>query len=214
MSVNRNVRCAWRRPRSSFACSASSLAPSRSKVASAPSSSAVPACSSPDRLYARPSRSRARAVSYGAPTACQSSRPCWRLAPRRPSPSRRAGSGPARRARSRRTRRAPLADLVRVHDGLELAERSARRLQVARRDRDLDLGGSRRTRRQRIPDVRERVCDARDGGVDLALCKPQQCEPGLRVATELVRRCVRLLGAREVSAPCAGSRRSRSARRR
>ncbi len=97
--------------------------------------------------------------------------------------------------------RAPPADLVRVDDLLGLGRRAPRRLEIACRDRDLDVRRQAPEPEQRISRVLETPGYARDRGIDLALREPKQRETRLRLAAQLVRHAVRLLGAREVAAP-------------
>ena len=159
MSVKRNVRRASILPSSSFARSSSSFAPRRSNAASAPSSSTVAPCSSPRaadgdaeqhprlrRLVGRPD---------SLPLVAREAQAARRAVPvllRELDPP--GGDMDVRVERGS----APLADLVRVDDALELLRGLARRLQVARRDRDLDSGGKRAQPVRAAPRRRQAAC--------------------------------------------------------
>ena len=86
---------------------------------------------------------------------------------------------------------------------LELARGGPRGPQVAGGDRDLDLCRKVPEARQRLLDVLQRPRDAGDRGVDLALGEAEEREARLRVASQLVRRAVRLLRSGEVASPAA-----------
>ena len=111
-----------------------------------------------------------------------------------------------------KARRPAAADLVRVHDALELCSRRAGGLQVAGCDRDLDLRGQTREAPERLVEVLEAARDPRHRPVGLALAEPKQREARLRVAPELVRLGVGLLGGGEVAEAAADLARSRSTR--
>ena len=100
-------------------------------------------------------------------------------------------------------RRPTAADLVRVDDLLELVRRRAGRLQVACRNRDLDLRRQTPQARQRLLGIVERAGDSRDRAVDLPLGQAEQGEARLWVEPELVRRSVRLVCSGEVAEPTA-----------
>jgi hypothetical protein len=95
--------------------------------------------------------------------------------------------------------RAAVADLVRVDNLLRLVGRRPRRLRVAGRDRDLDLRRQVAETEQRLLRVLQLSRDPGDGGIDLALREAEERKPRLRLAAELVRHPVRLLGTREVA---------------
>ena len=201
MSVKRNVRRVSAFPRSSFTRSSSSFAPSRSKVASAASSSVVDACSCPDagrrcRAAAAPARSRT----------------ARRRAAIRPVHD--AGTGRGRPVSLGELELAEgvvnggveglgaaITDLVRVDDALELVRGGARGLRVGSGDRDLDLSRQAPQARQGILHLFERARDPRERGVDLALRQAQQRKTGLRVTPQLVRGAIRLFRSREVAPP-------------
>ena len=91
------------------------------------------------------------------------------------------------------------ADLVRVDDLLGLVHGRARRLEIAGGDRDLDLRGKAAEPVERLGCLLERSADPGDCGVHLALGEPDEREPRLRLAPELVRDAVRVLGSRQVT---------------
>ncbi len=95
---------------------------------------------------------------------------------------------------------APLSDLVRVDDLLELLRRGTRGLQVTGCDRDLHQRGKRTQPHERRLDVLQEVRDACDRALDLPLGEAEEREPGLGIPPPLVRGRIRLLGAREVPA--------------
>ena len=82
---------------------------------------------------------------------------------------------------------------------LELVGRRPRRLQVSCGDRDRDARGEMPEPVERLVRVSECARDPADRGVQLALREPEQREPGLRGAAELVRGSVGLLGGGEVT---------------
>ena len=205
MSVKRKVRFAAERPSSSF--DARRVEPRAEPLEGGERAfeldrAAVLVAASAVR--AMPRSIRARAVSYGAPTACHSSRACSKRGDRsRSSPSPRAGSGraPTWTVASKR-RRARFADLVRVDDALAPRPTAARAVSTSPAASAISTCAGRRRRRKSGSAV---SCSVRvipaTAAADLALGEPQEREPRLRVAPELVRRRVRLLGAREVAAP-------------
>ena len=158
--------------------------PSRSNVASAASSSAVAACSSPWRAERDPEQHpRLRRLVRRADLlplvarALQATDRSVRVALGELDPAVREVDGRVER------RRPAAADLVRVDDLLELVRRGARRLQVAGRDRDLDLRGQAPQPRQSGSWASSSARrDPRDRGVDLALGETQEREARLRVA--------------------------------
>ena len=95
---------------------------------------------------------------------------------------------------------ASTTDLVRVDDSVALVGRRAGRLEIACRDRDLDLRRKSAKPEKRLRGVLERARDSRDGRVDLALGESQQREAGLRIPSHLARGAIGLLGACEVAA--------------
>ena len=147
-----------------------------------------------------PSSIRACAVSYGAPTRFHSSRARWR---QRVAPSA-SPSASLIRPEARWTvaskagaRRPPI-----LYESTMLSSsvgRCAGGLQVAGRDRDLDLRGQTRKTPERLVEVLEAARDPRHRPVDLALAEPKQREARLRVAPELVRLGVGLLRGGEVA---------------
>ena len=109
--------------------------------------------------------------------------------------------------------RAPISDLVRVDDLLELVGGGSRGLQVAGGDRDLDLRREPPEAKQRVLRLLQRTRDPGDRGVDLAFGEAQEREARLRLAAQLVRTSgtpPRALRSRRADG---GSRRSRSGRR-
>src|SRR5262249_12209318 len=98
-------------------------------------------------------------------------------------------------------RSAAAAELVRGDELLELGERSARRLQVPRRNGDLDLSRKPPDPSERLLGLGERTRDPRDGRVELPFGEVEERKAGLRRGAELVRPRVGLLGGREVAQP-------------
>ena len=108
---------------------------------------------------------------------------------------------PARDVCDRVERRgAAAAYLVRVDDPVDLVRRRASRLQVVRRDGDLHERGEHAEPQHGGFHLVESVPDAGERAVHLALRQSQEAEPGLHRASPFVRRPVRLLRAREVTA--------------
>ncbi len=69
---------------------------------------------------------------------------------------------------------ASITDLVLIDDAVALVRCRASRLEVAGRDRDLDLSRKTPEAEERLGRFVERARDPCDGGVDLAFGKPEQ----------------------------------------
>ena len=84
----------------------------------------------------------------------------------------------------------------------ELAELEACRprfLDLARGERDLDLGGEQRRPLERLRDLGVRAADRRERGLGLSLREAKLREAGLRLPAEPARLAVRLLGGVELA---------------
>ena len=97
-------------------------------------------------------------------------------------------------------RRAPVADLVGVHDLLQLGGGRAGRLGIARGERDLDTGRQRPHPLQGLLELLERAGDPGHGALEVALRELEERQAGLRNAAVLVRRPERVVGRRELAA--------------
>ena len=101
-------------------------------------------------------------------------------------------------------RRGPaLADLVRVDRLLHLVRCRARRLQIACRNRDLDLRGEPAEPEEGALCFLQRALHSGQRGIDLALGEPDEREPRLWLAAKLARDAIRVLRSHEVAAAAA-----------
>ena len=168
----------------------------------AASSSSAAASSSPSARQASPTSTRVRAISYGASSACQVSRALPQRDERRLRVAVREVDRALRMGDQRRQHRAVVAS----RELLELDARTARGLDLAHREHDLDEGREQPRPLERQRGRRLRPADRRRSRLGASLREAQLSESGLRLPTEPARLLVRRSPRRRTRPAAGGAR--------